>query len=210
MINILVADDHSFLRRGLKQVLGEEFSPANVVESDSGQATIEAVKKHHFDIVVLDINFPDKSGVEVLKEIKLVDPTLRVIMLTFYPEEQYAIRVLKAGALGYLTKDTDPEEFLLAVRKVMSGGTYVSPAFGEHLANSLFVDKSGSPYQALSDRELEVLRLIGQGKSLTQISDILSLSVKTIGTYQTRIKEKLHLDTTASMVRFAIDHHLVD
>ena len=210
MLKILVTDDHAILRRGLRQVLEQEFAPAKVAEAESGNVAIEAVRKDHWDIVVLDINLSDKNGIDVLKEIKVLSPTLPVVMLTLYPEEQYAIRALKAGAAGYLTKDSEPEELVLAMRKALSGGIYVSSDFGEKLASSLIDDKGIVPYQALSDRELEVLRLIGQGKSLTQISDLLSLSVKTIGTYQTRIKEKLNLDTTASLIRFALENKLVN
>ncbi len=123
--NFLIADDHAFLRRGLRQALEDEFSPATVIETETGQDTIEAVKTHQFDLVTLDINFPDMNGIDVLKEIKLLSPTIQVIMFTFYPEEQYAVSALDAGAMGYLTKESGPEEFILAVTQVLGGGTYI-------------------------------------------------------------------------------------
>lgn len=210
MTTFLVADDHAFIRRGLRQVLEKEFAPAQVIEAKSGQDAIEAVRQQKCDAVILDINLPDKSGIEVLKEIKLLCPTLSVVMLSLYSEEQYAVRAFKAGASGYLTKESEPEEFIVAIRKVMAGGTYVSPTFGEQLALTLGAKKSAGSHEALSDREMEVLRLIAKGLSLTQISENLALSVKTIGTYQTRIKEKLNLTTTASLIRYAIDNDLVE
>ena len=136
-MQILVADDHAIIRRRLRQVLEQEFVSATVEEADTGQDAIEAVSKQQWDIVILDINLPDKNGIEVLKEMKLLSPSLSVVMLTLYPEEQYAVRALKAGALGYLTKESEQKELVVAVKKVLSGGVYISPPFGEQLASRL-------------------------------------------------------------------------
>lgn len=210
MMTFIIVDDHPIVCRGLTYVLEPEFAPVEMIEAHTGQDAIEAVQQHRCDAVVLAINLPDMNGIEVLREIKVLCPRLPVIIHTLYPGKQYAVQAFKEGASGYLTKEGEPEELILAVKKVLEGGTYVSLTCGEQLANMLGANKGLVPHKKLSNRELEVLRLIAKGQSLTQISVQLSLSVKTIGTYQTRIKEKLKLTTIGSLIRYAIDNHLVE
>ncbi len=209
MLRILVADDHAIVRQGLKQVLVEEFPDAYIEESSSGQGTLKTVQEHEWDVLILDIHFPDKNGLDILKEVKIFRPTLSVVVLSLYPEEQYGIRVLKAGGAAYLTKETAPSELVAAVRKVMKGGRYVSATLAEQLADNLAPQTPGPLHQSLSDRELEVLRHLSTGKTVTDIADLLALSVKTISTYRARLLEKLHLKTTADLIRYAVDHNLV-
>lgn len=210
MVTVLVVDDHAVVRKGLKQVLAEEFSDATIIEIGTGQGALEAVCSKKIDAIVLDLNLPDKHGLEILKEIKSTKPDLPVIVLSLYSEEQYGFRVLRAGGSGFLNKETAPEELVSALKKVLMGGTYVTPSLAEHLASGLSIKSPTALYQTLSDRELEVLCLIAKGKTATQISDELSLSVKTISTYRSRLLEKLKRDTTAELIRYAVDHHLVE
>ncbi len=209
-VKILVVDDHALLRRGLIQVLAEDFDQATIIESSTGQEALDLIRNQEMDAIVLDINLPDKNGVEVLKEIKQMYPTLPVLILSLYAEEQYGLRVLKAGASGFLTKESAPEELVTAIKKVLSGGKYVSASFAEHLANDLIDETPNALHEILSDRELEVLCLIARGKKVSQISNELALSVKTVSTYRGRLLEKLRLKTTAELIRYALDHHLVE
>jgi DNA-binding NarL/FixJ family response regulator len=209
MLKILLADDHAIMRKGLKDVLVEGLGQVEVGEAATGQEAVEAVRKQAWDAVVLDINLPDKNGIEVLKEMKALRPALPIIVLSLHPENQYAVRMLKAGAAGYLTKEGAPEQLVAAVRKALAGGKYVSAALAEQLAGSVG-GKPAEPHQTLSDRELEVLCLIAGGKTPTDIADTLALSVKTVSTYRARLLEKLHLKTTADLIRYALDHKLVE
>jgi two-component system, NarL family, invasion response regulator UvrY len=210
MLNILIADDHAIVRRGLKDMVTEEFTQARIIEVSTGQAAIEAVRKQAVEVVILDLNLPDKTGIEVLKELKLLRPNVPVLVLSVHPEEQYAARALKAGAAGYVTKNSAPEELVTAIKKVLQGGKYVSPALAEQLAKHIGVKTDGPLHQTLSDREDEVLRLIANGKTPTEIADHLSLSVKTVSTYRARLLEKLRLKTTADLIRYAVDNKLVE
>ena len=210
MLRILLADDHAIVRQGLKQVLAEEFSQAHIGEASSGQETILAIQDQAWDVLILDIHFPDKNGLDILKEVKGIQPNLPVVVLSLYPEEQYGIRILKAGGAGYLTKEMAPSELVSAIKKVLDGGRYVSSSLAEQLAANLAPHGQGPLYHTLSDRELEVLRHLGAGNTVTDISEILSLSVKTISTYRARLLEKLGLHSTADLIRYAIDNQLVD
>ena len=209
-MKILIADDHAIVRRGLKQVVADDFPDAIIGEASMGQSALEASRTQDWDVIVLDINVPDKNGVEVLKEIKLTRPHLPVVVLSLYPEEQYALRVLKAGGSAYLTKESAPEELIACLKKVLKGGRYISAALAEQLAGSLGPNPTIPLHQTLSDRELQVLRLIAMGKTVTDIGDEMCLSVKTISTYRTRLLKKLKLNTTAELIRFALDHQLVE
>ncbi len=209
-MKFLIVDDHAIVRRGIKEVLSQEFSQWAVLEVARGRDALHMVNQEEIDLVILDIHLPDKNGIEVLKEIKLMRPTLPVIILSLYPEEHYALRAIKAGASSYLTKESAPEELILAIRKVRQGGRYVSASVGEKLADSLAGKISDTPHERLSDRELEVLRLISKGKPVGKIAEHLCLSVKTVSTYRARILEKLDLHTTPELMRYAIDHHLED
>ena len=209
MLRFLVADDHPIVRRGLKEVLADGFSGATIQEAETGQAALAAVRAEDFNAMILDLNLPDKPGLEVLKETKALRPGLPVLILSLHPEEQYALRALKAGAAAYLTKERAPDELLLALRKVLEGGRYVTSTLAEQLAGAIAGEQPDQEHHKLSDRELEVLCLLGQGKSVTDIAEHLSLSVKTVSTYRSRLLEKLHLATTADLIRYAMNHRLV-
>lgn len=210
MLKILLGDDHTIVRRGLRQVLTEEFGQVAIGEVGSGHAVVDAVREQEWDVVVLDINLPDKNGVEVLKEVKGLRPSILVVMLTMHPEEQYAMRTLKAGAAGYLTKESAPEELITAIRKVLRGGKYVSASLAERLASELAAGTEAALHQKLSDREYQVLLGIARGNTVTETAEALSLSVKTISTYRARLLKKMKLQTTVELVRYALAHRLVD
>jgi DNA-binding NarL/FixJ family response regulator len=208
-LNILLVDDHAIVRKGLRQVLAEELSSPTFGEASSAAGLQQALTKHKWDLVILDLNLPDRHGLEVLKDLKHSRPHLPVLVLSLYPEEQYATRAIRAGASGYVTKDSAPEELTAAVEKVLSGGRYVSLSLGEQLANELSEHPSAAA-RALSDRELQILRLIARGRTLAEIADQLALSAKTISTYRGRLLDKLRLRTTADLIRYAVDAHLAD
>lgn len=208
--SILVVDDHVVVRRGLRQVIAEDCDGAVVEEASTGQAALDAVRRQDWAVVVLDINLPDKNGLEVLKDLKTLRPALPVLILSHYAESEYAARAFKAGAAGYLTKESASEELAAAIRKVLAGGRYVSPSFAEQLAGRLTGDLGALPHHALSDREHEVLCRIARGQAVSQIADELALSVKTVSTYRARLLEKLHLANNAALMRYALDHGLVE
>ena len=210
MLKVLVADDHALLREGLTRVLTKEFNGADVQEVGTGQGAIDLVRAQTWDALILDINFPDKHGIEVLKETKSLRPKLPVLILSFYPEKQYALRSLKAGASGYLTKETVPQELVAALRQVIQGGTYLSSRVAGDLVSGLRAEEPTTLHQTLSDRELQVLCSLSRGKTISQIAGELSLSVNTISTYRARLLEKLNLTTTAELIRYALDHRLVE
>ena len=197
MIRILIADDHPIVRQGFKQVLSDTADLLVADEAGSGQEVLALVAKKEYDAILLDISMPGKSGLEVLKELKAVNPKIPVLILSIYPEEQYAIRALKAGAAGYLTKASAPEELISAIRKVSQGGRYVTEALAEKLTYFLHGDADKVPHEKLSDREYQVMLLIASGKTVTQIADELCLSVKTISTYRRHILEKMQFTTNA-------------
>lgn len=210
MRSILIADDHSLIRAGLKQIVAEREN-TNVMEAGAGPEVMSKLAKHNIDLVVLDISMPGRNGLEVLKEIKQFYPKMPVLMLSVYPEDQYALRALKAGAAGYLTKDSAPELLLEAIDKVMAGGRYISPAMAERLIEELSdKHRDKAPHEKLSDREFEVLCKIGEGKQISEIGDQLFLSVKTISTYRSRILEKMGLKNNAELMRYVISNGLLD
>lgn len=204
----LIVDDHPLIRKGIKGLLVEEGLCQTVVESASAEAALEAVRREPWDLIVLDMALPDKHGLAVLKEIKLLRPTVPVLMLSLYPEREFALRAIKAGASGYLTKDRAPSDILTAVKAVLEGQRYVTASLANQLADYLETGQPISQHARLSDRELEVLRLLGQGKTVSAIANDMALSVKTVSTYRGRLLEKLYLRTTADLVRYAIEHHL--
>jgi len=209
-MKILIADDHTVVRRGLRQILAEAFKKATFGEASNGQQALERVWKEPWDIVVLDLTMPGHSGLEVLKEIKQSRPKLPVLILSMHPEDQFAVRLLKAGASGYMTKETAAEELVGAVNKAIAGGRYVSPQFAERLASLLANDVQGSPHESLSDREFLILRMIASGKSVGIIARELSLSVKTVSTYRTRLLEKMSMTNNAQLVQYAFQNRLVE
>lgn len=208
--SFLVADDHAIVRRGLRQLVAEECDGAVVEEASTGQAVLEAVRRQDFALVILDINLPDKNGLEVLKDLQALRHAMPVLVLSHHAEEQYAARAFKAGAAGYLTKDSAAEELPTAIRKVLAGGRYVSSSFAERLAGHLTGDAHAAPHEALSDREHLVLCEIARGKTVSQIADEVALSVKTVSTYRARLLEKLGLANNAELMRYALDRRLVE
>jgi two-component system, NarL family, invasion response regulator UvrY len=209
-MKILIADDHGVVRKGLKQILAEAFKGAVFGEAANGQQALERVWKEAWDIVILDLTMPGRSGLEVLKEIKKTRPKLPVLMLSMHPEDQFAVRLLKAGASGYMTKETAAEELVGAVNKAIRGGTYVSPQFGEKLASFLASNGHALPHESLSDREFLILRMIASGKPVGLIARELSLSVKTVSTYRVRMLEKMSMTNNAQLVQYAFQHRLVE
>src|SRR3989442_8197633 len=209
-MRILIADDHAVVRRGLKQILRDDFKKAEFVEAGNATEALDRIRKENWDIVVLDITMPGRSGLEALKEIKEARPKLPVLVLSMHPENQFAVRVLKRGASGYMTKESAPEELVGAIKKVLAGGRYVSPSLAEKLATYLSSDTHKPPQELLSDREFQVLRLIASGKIVSEIARELSLSVKTISTYRTRILEKMGLRYNAELMHYAMQHQLVE
>jgi len=210
MIRVLIADDHAVVRQGLKQILGDTPEMLVAGEAINGQEVLDKVRAEAWDVVVLDISMPDRSGLDILKELQSERPKLPVLVLSMYSEDQFAVRVLKAGARGYLTKDSAPDELVKAVRKVVSGGTYVSAFLAEKLAFEIGTDSNKLPHEALSDREFQVLRLIAAGKSVKEIAAELYLSVKTVSTYRARLLQKMNLETNAELIHYAIQNHLID
>lgn len=209
MIKILIADDHAIVRRGLVQILQEEFPLAQILEVSNGNEALDMVNKQIWDVILLDISMPGRNGVETLKQIRVNGIKAPVLMLSMHSEEQYAIRVLKAGASGFLSKLSATDELLIAVHKVLSGKKYITASVAEKLAESLGENENKSTHENLSDREMQVLQLIAAGKTVSEIAEEISLSVNTISTYRARILEKLNLNNNAELTRYAIDNNLV-
>lgn len=210
MTRVLIADDHEIVRRGLKDLLGDEYPRLKVGEARNAQEVLAAAANQSWDLILLDINMPGRSGLDVLQDLKRLHPDTPVLMLSAFPEEDYALRSLKLGASGYLTKQSASDELLAAVKKAREGGKYVTASLAEKLASSLSSKAAGDPHEALSNRELQVLRMIAAGKSIKEIAAELSLSEKTVGTYRLRIAEKMDLSSNVELTRYALQHRLVD
>jgi two-component system, NarL family, invasion response regulator UvrY len=210
MIRIFIADDHAVVREGLKHILSEMPDVLVAGEAGNGQEVLEKVGRKEYDLILLDIAMPGRDGLEILKDLKLQKPKLPVLILSMFPEEQYALRALKSGASGYLTKDSIPDELIKAVRKILKGGKYISSSFSDKLLFSFDSDAEKPIHETLSDREYQVLRMIASGRTLQSIADELSLSVKTISTYRTRILEKMGMKNNAELTHYAIKLNLVD
>lgn len=210
MLRILIADDHALIREGLKKILKAAQDISVVSEAQNAREVIEEMKKQEIDVVILDISLPGKSGLELLKDIKLDYPKLPVLILSMHPEDRFAVRALKAGAAGYVTKESAVEELVKAVRKVVQGRKYVSPALAEKLAFDLETDTGKPPHENLSDREYQVMCLIAIGKSVREIASELYLSISTVNTYRGRILEKMNMKTDAELIRYAVQNQLVD
>lgn len=209
MIKILIADDHAVVRQGLRKIIDEDVSMNVVGEASNGAEALDLVREDDIDVVILDISMPGRNGLETLKEIKRLNPTLAVIMLSIHPEDQYAVRAFRAGAAGYMTKESAPEELVEAIKKAYRGGKYISPTVAELLADHVETKTSDEPHTTLSDREYEVFNLLASGKTVGHIASDLNLSVKTISTYRTRILEKMGMSTNAELTRYAIDYNLI-
>ena len=209
MLRILIADDHTVVRKGLRQILQDEFPTAEIDEVPDAEELIKKVMNEHWDIVVSDLSMPGRSGLDALQQIKLSHPALPVLILSIHPEEQYALRALKSGASGYLSKDTAPDELVKAVQKVLLGKKYISQAIAEKLANSFSSDDELNPHESLSDREFDVMKLLANGKSVSDIAEMLSLSVTTVSTYRARVMQKMNLKSNSDLTRYAIENKLL-
>jgi len=210
MTRILLVDDHPVVRQGIKQVLSGAFEPALVGEAANVEQGLSEVRSTDWDVMVLDLSLPGANGLDLLKDLRRERPTLPVLVLSMHPADQFARRAMNAGASGYLTKDSAADELVKAIRKVVSGGRYVSPLLAEKLAFGIGDDLSRLPHEALSDREFQVLRMIAAGKSVKEIAAELSLSVKTVSTYRARLLEKMNLGTNAELIHYAIQNNLID
>ncbi len=210
MIRVLIADDHAVVRQGLKQILGETPDMTVVGEATTGLEALEKARAVAWDVMVLDISMPGRSGLDLLKDLRAEKSDRPVLILSMHAEDQFAVRLLKAGAAGYLTKESVPEELIKAIRKVVSGGRYVSPALAEKLAFEIDAAAGRPSHEALSDREFQVLRMIAAGRSVKEIADELALSVKTVSTYRARILEKMNLKTNADLIHYAIQNRLLE
>ena len=207
-MKILLVDDHAIVRVGLKQMLTDAFDQLDVTEVGTGQEALAKAQDTSWDLIILDINLPDTNGLDVLKKLKALCASLPVVVLSFHPEEQYAVRALKGGASAYVTKDTAPQELATAIKTVLSGRQYVTPSLAERLESLPSQAAGKALHTLLSDRELQVLSMIGGGKSVTEIATALDLSVKTVSTYRMRLLSKLQLKTTSALIRYALTHHL--
>lgn len=208
-LRILVVDDHAVVRDGLKRLLAGRFPGAIFGESSGTQTALDLLDNADWDVMLLDLTMPGRGGLEVLNEARNIQPKTKILVLTMHPPDQYAVRVLKCGAVGYLTKESASEEIVAAVEKVLAGGKYVTAALAEKLVDDLRVPAGTKPHEQLSDREYQVLLLLGTGKSVKEIGAELSLSVKTISTYRSRVFEKLQFKSNADVVRYALNEHLV-
>jgi len=209
MLRIIIADDHTVVRRGLKQILLDEFPSAVIEEAADADLLLKKVFKEEWDIVISDLSMPGRSGMDALQQIKLHNPKLPVLILSVHSEEHYAIRVLKAGASGYLNKESAPEELIQAVRRLLMGKKYITPTIAEQLASGLDKDSEKPLHEILSDREFEVLKLLASGKSVSDIADQMVLSVTTVSTYRARIMAKMNLKTNADLTLYAIENKLL-
>lgn len=210
MIKVLITDDHPIVRQGIKQVLEDCHDIEVLDEVGEGNELIKKIIDNEYDVILLDISLPGRNGLDLLKEIKSLKPKLYVLMLSMHPEEQYAIRALKLGASGYLTKASVSDELISAIRKAAQGKKYITPSLAEKLAFNIDIDSDKPLHYSLSDRELEVMCLLAQGKTLSDIANELSLSSKTISTYRERIMEKMGIKNTAGIIRYAIKNKLVE
>ena len=210
MTRILIADDHTLVRDGLKRILATASNLTVAAEAVDGDQTLARVRAEEFDLVLLDLSMPGLSGVDLIKRLKLERPRLKILVLSMHGEQQYAVRAYKAGASGYLTKDSASAELVSAIRKIAAGGVYISAAGAEQLAVGVMTRTHDLPHAALSDREFQIFGLLVAGVSLTAIADRLHLSVKTISTHKTHILAKMNMASTAELVRYALEHKLLD
>jgi two-component system, NarL family, invasion response regulator UvrY len=210
MIRVLLADDHNIVRAGVKELLSDTDDIAVAGEAGNGHEVLARVREQEFDVAVLDMSMPGRSGVDLIRQVKAEKPRLKVLVLSMHSEEQYAVRALQAGASGYLTKESAADQLVAAIRRVAAGGAYVSPETAERLA--LGVNRAGDnpPHTRLSNREYEVFRMLVAGTSVTEIADALAVSVKTVSTHKTRIMQKMQLANAAELIRYALEHGLVD
>ena len=210
MLRVLIVEDHEIMRRGLKEVFADAFPELHVGEAENSQSALASLMTQEWDIVVLDINIPGRSGLEVLEDVKRLRPGTPVLVLSQYPEDEFAIRSFKLGASGYLNKSRASDELLAAVRKALAGGKYVTASLAEKLVATLGSDPQYEPHENLSNRELQVLQMLATGNTIKEIAAALAVSEKTVSTYRSRIVQKLGLTTNAELTRYALQHRLVD
>ncbi len=210
MIRVVIADDHQILREGLKQLLQAAGDLEVVGEAGDGFEVLDRVRREEFDVLLLDMSMPGKSGVELIKQVKAEKPKLRILVLSMHEEHQYAVRAIRAGASGYLTKESAASQLVAAIRKVGGGGAYITPEFAERLAQDAMPHAQGPLHASLSDREFEVFHMLVDGMSVNEIASRLHLSAKTISTHKARLMEKLGVDSTADLVHYAVRHKLLD
>lgn len=210
MLRVLITDDHAMIRVGLKQVLAKSFPSAFIAEAQDAEAALEAVRRKTWDLLVMDITMPGRSGLDVLKDIQLAKPALPVLIMSMHGEDQFAVRVLKSGAAGFISKHSAPEELVKAVQKILAGGRYVSSKVAERLVLDLGKETQKLPHELLSNRELQVLCMFATGKINKEVAEKLSLSVKTVSTYRARILEKMKLSSSAELIRYAVANGLVE
>lgn len=208
-MNVLIADDHAILRKGLIEILKDAYPSLRHYEACNSAEALHIARKYHLDLILLDISMPGRSGLETLKQIRTEGIETPILILSVQPEDQYAVRVLRAGASGYLNKDSAPEKLLTAIDQILMGKNYISIEVASHLAQSFSVNSDKDLYETLSDREFQVLKLIASGKTVSQIAADISLTVNTISTYRSRILDKLHLKNNAELTKYAIENHLV-
>lgn len=209
MIRILIADDHAIVRKGLKQVIIEEFPSAMVEEVGDVESLIKQVMKGEWDVLICDISMPGRSGVEALHQVKQINPHLPVLIMSMHPEDQYALRVLRAGAAGYLSKDTVHEDLISAIHTIRLGRKFITPSIAEKLATALESDNGKQLHEYLSDREFDVFKMLAEGKSVSEIAEQLSLSATTVSTYRSRILEKMSMRTNADLTRYGLEKKLI-
>jgi two-component system, NarL family, invasion response regulator UvrY len=207
MKKIILADDHSFIRLGLIQILKDEYPSVEIKEVENGEALVNEVMKHDFDLVISDLEMPGRSGLEALEQIKIFKPNLPVLILSIYPEDLYAVRVLKAGAFGYMNKNAAPYELITAVQHILTGRKYITPEIGEKLLQQFNTSKK--PHEILSNREFEIFKLIAQGKSLSQIADSMAIALTTVSTHRGKILKKLNITTNAELIRYALSNNII-
>lgn len=210
MIKILIADDHAIIREGLKQIISGTPDMAVVAEASNGEDVLEKVSANKYDVILLDISMPGRSGLDILRQLKIEKPKLPIMMLSVHPEEQYAVRALRAGASGYLTKESAPDELIAAIRKISQGRKYVSSSLAEKLAYELGIDVKKLRHEVLSDREFQVMCMFASGKTVKEIAAELSISIPTIRTYRIRILEKMKMKNIAEIIHYAVKQGLVD
>jgi len=210
MIRIVLADDHPIVREGLKQVLSTAADLAVVGEAQNGQEVLQRVRELDFDVLLLDMSMPGKSGIELIKQVRAEKPRLRVLVLSMHQEQQYAVRAIKAGASGYLTKESASAQLVSAIRKVAGGGAFITDAVAQQLALGAMPQADGPPHSALSDREYQVFKLLVAGKTVSGIAEQLNLSVKTVSTHKARIMQKMSISNPAELIRYALQHGLTE
>lgn len=210
MIRVVVADDHTIVREGLKQLLSAAADLAVIGEAQNGQEVLQRVREDDFDVLLLDMSMPGKSGIELIKQVRSENPKLRILVLSMHEEEQYAVRALKAGAAGYMTKESASAQLVAAIRKVAGGGAFISPAVAEQFALGAMPQTEGLPHTALSDREFQVFQMLVRGTSVSGIASELNLSVKTVSTHKANVMQKMNMTNQSELIRYALNHRLLD